>query len=496
MKNLSKSILRKSVILLSLFLTILSCDKDNNGKNKIPAISFETSMISVNTEAGQYEANVNLSVPASNNLTIRLQLSGSAIENEHYTVPSKEIVIAQGQTSGKLQITILNDNIWDENLELKISVAPSTEYVIIPETNSEITIKFTKDIVLPVISFDATNIPEKTNPFKEEEIIFDLKLDQALTADREITLNFDEGMDIGSDFLVNETNSNIISIPKGVTTHSFKVKIKKKDDAGFDKDLKITLTPTDPKYIAVGSEEGSYTLKVTDPLVDISPMLQKGALSGNSGHQIYQAIKATDGSWDGRVVLNSSQNSEKKNYLKTHRNQIFIASFDCMSNLTGGDALRLADMLNFIRKDTTIADYSASSTARYFSSSDSLIRFIASDQTTQKGTLATVSQKFIARLVLKDDWETGANGEKQWHIDSKATGGDISKSTYPTFATVEVELVKIEGTYDFTLEEPEMLFTAWFKSSSPYFMKSVPEEYKVVKDGDMYKVEYRLYPRF
>lgn len=495
MKNLSKSILRKSVILLSLFLTILSCEKDDEGKNKIPAVSFETSIISINTEAGQYDAVVNLSAPAKVSLTVKLQFSGNAIENEHYTVPAKEILVAQGQTSGKLNITILNENIWDENLELKITVAPSVDYVVIPETNSETTIKFTKEIVLPILSFDKTDTPASTNPFNAEEITFKVKLDQALTAEREVTLEFEGGMTIGQDFMVNEGNSNKITIPKAVTSHTFKIKLNKKDDAGFDKDLKITLTPSDPKYIAVNAEAGSFTLKVVDPIVDLSPMLQKGALGGNPGFQIYQALKGTDGSWVGRVAINSDPSPTKKNYLKTYKNQTFISSFDCISNAAGSDVLRLADMLTFATSDTTIADYGSASNTRVFNPSDSLIRFTASAQTTQKGTLSTVKQKFSAKLVLKADWETGTNGNKQWHLDSKATGGDILKSTYPTFATIEIELVKIEGTYDLTLDEPELIFTAWYKSSSRYFMKNMSSDLAIEKDGDMYKVLYRLYPR-
>ena len=389
----------------------------------------------------------------------------------------------------------MNQNIWDENLELKITVAPAVDYVIIPATNSETTIKFTKKIVLPIISFDKTATPLITNPFNSEEITFKLKLDQALPVDREVTLSIEGGMTIGQDFMVNGANSNKIMVPKGVTNHTFKIKINKKDNAGFDKDLKITLIPSDPKFLAVNTEAGSYTLKVTDPLVDISPMLRKESIGGNPGFQIYQAIKGTDGTWIGKVIVSSIQNTVKKNYLKTYKNLSFNVAFDCMSNAAGGDALRLADMLNFATSDTVIADYGVGSTTRYFSPSDSLIRFVASEQTTLKGTLATVNQKFTAKVLLKADWETGTNGNKQWHIDSKATGGNITKSTYPTIATVVIELVKIEGTYDLTLAEPELIFTAWYKSPSKYFMKNMPATLAIAKDGDMYKVTYRLYPR-
>jgi hypothetical protein len=495
MKNLVQSFNLSLIILVTILVTSVSCEKVDDGRSKIPAVSFETAIISVNTEAGEYEAVLHLSEPAKEQLAVRLQFSGNAVENEHYTLESKEIQIAKGDFSGKLKIGILNENIWEENLEIKIVVAPGTDYVVLPDANTEIIIKLTKEIVLPLLSLDMGSLPASTNPFKEEELTYTIKLDQKLATPREVTLLFEGTMTIGQDFTINGGNSNKITFPANATETSFKLKIRKKDQAGFRSELKLTLTPSDTRFLAVSPDGGSHTIIVSDPLVDLTPILKTPALSGGAGYQIYQAIKGTDDSWVGRVVINSSQNTQKQNYLRTHRNQIFIAAFDCNSNLSGGDILRLSDMLNFGTTDTVIADYGAAKTTRFFSQSDSLIRFVAEEGTTNKGQITTVNQKFSAKLIRKEDWETGTNGNKQWHIDSKTTGGDISKSTYPTFATIEVELVKLEGTFDFTLAEPELIFDAWFKSTSPYFMRNYPTTLNVVKEGDLYKVTYRLYPR-
>lgn len=495
MKNLTTKFLKSTILMVALVLSIASCDKVDEGRNSIPSVSFETALISVNTETGEYTAVVNLSEPARKDIDIKFQFSGTAIENEHYTVDTKEVTVLEGQDKASVKINILNENIWDASLELKITLAPSADYVILPTTNTESVIMFTKDIVLPIVSLETEALPVSTNPYNQDTIAFTVKLDQQLTVERELNLSFEGGMVIGTDFTINEGNNNVITIPEGVSETTFSLEIKKKDEAGFKNDFKISIAPSDPKYLAVSQDESSYTLIVSDPLVDLTPILRVSALAGGAGFQIYQAIKATDDSWVGKVVINSSQNTEKKNYLKTHKNQIFISAFDCNSNLTGGDVLRLADMLKFDTSDTVIADYGASKTTRFFSTSDSLLRFVAEEGNTQKGKLSTANQKFKANLILRADWETGTNGNKQWHVDSKANGGDITKSTYPTFATMEVELVKVEGTYDFTLEDPEMIFDAWFKSSSPYFMRILPDGLKITKDGDMYKVSYKLYPR-
>jgi|SRR5690554_3644728 len=296
MKNLVQSFNLSLIILVTILVTSVSCEKVDDGRSKIPAVSFETAIISVNTEAGEYEAVLHLSEPAKEQLAVRLQFSGNAVENEHYTLESKEIQIAKGDFSGKLKIGILNENIWEENLEIKIVVAPGTDYVVLPDANTEIIIKLTKEIVLPLLSLDMGSLPASTNPFKEEELTYTIKLDQKLATPREVTLLFEGTMTIGQDFTINGGNSNKITFPANATETSFKLKIRKKDQAGFRSELKLTLTPSDTRFLAVSPDGGSHTIIVSDPLVDLTPILKTPALSGGAGYQIYQAIKGTDDS--------------------------------------------------------------------------------------------------------------------------------------------------------------------------------------------------------
>lgn len=482
-------------MLASLLTFLISCEKITDPKNKIPLISFELSKVTVETKNGSYNAVIKLSNAAQNEITVKIAFSGTAVENEHYTVPSKEIKVTAGSTTVNIPITILNDNIWDDNLVIKVLLAPGTNYTIDPGTNPELEIKLSKQIVYPILSFDMEGSSLHTNPFNSETITLKLKLDQQLKNDSQLNLAFEGDMTIGGDFLVNGGNSNKILIPKGVTSHTFQIKINKKDAAGFNKNMKITISPVEAKTFTVSSEKSFFNLEISDPLVDFTPILKTAALLGGAGFQIYQELKNTDGTWASKVAVNSSANTVKKNYLKTHRNLSFISAFDCNANTSGGDVLRLAELLNFATTDTVIADYGAGKTTRFFSPSDSLMRFTAEGKNPLKGKVSTVNQKFTAKLVLKADWETGANAAKQWHVDSKLTGGKIENSTYPTFATIQIELVKIEGTYDFTLAVPEIVFDAWFKSSSPYFMKNFPATILRVKEGDLYKLTYKYYPR-
>lgn len=270
----------------------------------------------------------------------------------------------------------------------------------------------------------------------------------------------------------------------------------KVDEAGFSKDLGISLKPADPKKVAVPQDTKAVNIEVFDPVVNLSPMLQVNALLGGEGFQIYQQVMDVNSEWNGKVLVNASVNPDNSNYLKSHRNMYFYDAFDCYGNTIGGDVLRLAHMLNFATTDTTIADYGVGKTSRFFSPTDSLLRFVAeSKEVTEKGIVTAPKQMFTANIILKADWETGVNTEKQWHVDSKATGGVIENSTVPTFHTINIWLEKLEGSYDFTAEEPEIVFEAWYSSDSEYFMRNYPEDLDVVKDGDFYKVTYRFYPR-
>lgn len=493
MKHLTKNFLTKALLFVAIITIAFSCDKDSDNRVKLPIVSFESSQITINTDSGKYDLKLRLSTAASSNFSVKVDLSGTAVENEHFTVASKEITVAQGATEAIYPITILNDNIWDNNLTIKVTIAPSTSYVVDPQLSSQIEIKMTKEIVLPVISF-SDNTTIHTNPFNAEELTFTISSSEILKSNTEFIIESDSDLKIGDDFLINGESTNRVTIEKDSNSKEFKLAIKKKDIGGFNKDLKLNIVPVDPKRATISQDKGSVTIEVIDPLVDLSPMLRTSALLGGAGFQIYQQVKGTDGSWIGRVTLNSSSNTEKRNYLQTHKNMTFFAAFDCNGNTAGGDVLRLADMLSFENSDTVIADYGAGKTSRFFSPTDSLLRFVAEGKNIQKGVVTSPKQKFTANLILKADWETGTNTNKQWHIDSKATGGDITKSTVPTFHTMEIWLEKLEGTYDFT-GDAEIIFTAWFKSSSPYFMRIMPANLDVKKDGDMYKVTYRYYPR-
>ena len=489
----------KLMLMLSVLLVFAACNKDEDDPQP-PVVSFETSQIAVNTDDNSsFDVKLRLSAPAHMDFTVNLNVTGTAVENEHYTIPAREIALTEGDTEGILPITILNENIWEEDLTIDLVIAPGIDYAIDPEQVTSISIRLTKEIILPEFFFETTDALY-TNPFNAETLTLTILSDAVLSQDVDLKFEFDSELVIGDDFTINETAENTFVFPAGETSMDIEVNILQKDQGGFKENLEIKLVAANPQRAMVRSEQSARLVEVYDPVVDFSPLLNVEAVLGLSGYQMRQAIKGTDNGWSGNTILNVDANTDNPNYMQSFRNFYFQdnVNFNCHMNGPGGDVLRLANMLVFETTDTTIADYGAARTVRYFSPSQELLRFVAEDKDeTMRGTVTANRQMFTANLVLRSEWEDGSGADMAWRVDSRATNGVIENSTFPTFHTVEIWLEKVEGTYDFTKEEPEVVFEAWFSSDSPYFMRNVREsmDLDVVYEDNMYKVTYRFYPR-
>lgn len=494
MKQLLRKNYLQALIVFTALLISFSCKKDEADPQP-PVVSFDRASMAVNTDDNNtFDLKILLSTKAFKEFSIKLNFSGTAIEGEHYTVPTKEILVAKGATEAILPISILNDQIFESELTIIALIAPGLDYLLDPQQTNQATITLTKEIVLPELYF--TTIEKLyTNPFLAETFKLNLSASEALNQEAQLQINVEGPFTLGVDFLINNTSSNIITFPASQTAHEIELSFLKKDEAGINEELKLTLTPVDPKKVAIYADKATRSIEVKDPLVDFSLFLSNPALGGAPGFRIRQAIKTKENTWSSTtVVVNTSAHTSNKNHLVSHRNLSYISTFDCLVNGAGGDVLRLANLLKFATNDTTIADYGAASTTRYFSPTESLFRFIADKDNPAVGKVTAAKQKFTAKLVLRAEWEAGANPNRAWQIDSRATNGDITKSTFPSFHTIDIWLEKLEGTYDFTQTVPEVIFTAWFKSDSPFFMREIPSDLDIVKEGNLYKITYRYYP--
>jgi hypothetical protein len=470
-----------------------SCQKEDNREN-IPIVSFERTLFAVDVDnSTTFNLRVGFSNPAHKDFILRFNLSGSATQGIHYAVTSTEVAVSKGTSEIIIPFSINSENIWASELTIKVLLIPSVDYAIDPQLAAHATIVLSKEISLPFVSFlNTDNI--FTNPFNAETITLGLAVSEPLQQDAQVVLQIHSEMIIGEDFLINGSTSPIIDLPMGKAEFEFEIQIIHKDEGGFDKLLQLTLAAAEPPTVIPLTEGSQVVIEVGDPIVDLSPMFITVAQLGGVGHQIRQAIRAADQSWSGNVIIDASANPNKPNHMRSHRNMSFNALFNCLANTAGGDLFRLSNLL-FFASDTTIADYGTGSTTRFFSPTQSFLRFVANGKDITRGNVSSPRQKFKANLILRSNWESGSNPNRPWQIDSRLTNGIIENSTVPTFHTMEVWLEKLEGTFDFTLPLPEIIFTAWFQSDSPYFLRTNPQGLDIVKEGDWYKVTYRFYPR-
>lgn len=56
-------------------------------------------------------------------------------------------------------------------------------------------------------------------------------------------------------------------------------------------------------------------------------------------------------------------------------------------------------------------------------------------------------------------------------------------------------LVRLEGRFNLADATAPLLFTAWFRSDAPEFMRGVDTGLAVTQEDGLWKVNYKLWPR-
>ena len=258
--------------------------------------------------------------------------------------------------------------------------------------------------------------------------------------------------------------------------------------------MPVTLVPVKGKYAVGGG--GAVEIRLFDPVVDFSPLWQTAALNNGEGYQLRQAIKTPSGEWNGNLAADITVSSEGSNYLKNLRN-MYSSTWACMANSPGANVLRLTEFLPDLLypNDIIILDYGNSSNTRTFAPVDSLFRFVLDKGSTTEGDILLDSPRtFKAFTGPRAEWDGGT--PKAWIKDSQATKGDLFASTSPILTgRVEVTLVRLEGRFNLADATAPLLFTAWFRSDAPEFMRGVDTGLAVTQEDGLWKVNYKLWPR-
>ena len=476
-------------VMLIALLAAVSCRQAEDSRYFAPEVNFAADSYTVDATSGAVDVEVILSRPAAQAFEVGLYVTSSLQENTQFTMDGHKVAVAAGEQRARAHITLVNDEIWDENSWIELQIAPGERYTVNPDGKCVSRVAVTKEISLPILRLASADEAPQANPYLAETLQFTVVADRAPREDVEIELTFGD-MAAGADYDIN--GGAAVILPAGATSVNFDLNIAKKDNSGFDVTCPLVIAPHKGVYVT-GSEGASVDVRLYDPVPDFRTLLRTKAQVGE-GYQVRQAILASDGvTWSGNLAANVNVTADGSAYIKSLKT-MGSGTFGCMSNEVGLHILRLVDFFPKLRTTSgdAILDYGNNNNTRGFSAVDSLFRFVLDKGSETQGAIVLERpRKFIALTGSYASWKD------EWQKDSKATGGDLFASTHPALTgRVEVTLERMEGRFDMGNITDTMLFTAWFSCDSPLFMDGVDfDSIGAVKEGDLWKVQYKLWPR-
>ncbi|MBR5905366.1 MAG: hypothetical protein IKZ51_02765 [Bacteroidales bacterium] len=494
--------MNRIIILLSAvaLFSLAACNQEKDTRYFAPEISFENGSYPVKSEDGGLDVAVTLSRPATQELTINLNIESSLQEELQFKLSSHSLSIAEGASSASLHITLVDDEIWDTESWIDLILAPGTRYTLNPDSNCTARVSISKDVQLPAIKLIVPSGVE-INPYLPETFNCVLETSRAQARNMAVQLDFGD-LVCGKDYLINGEATTVVTFPAGTEWIPFKVQILYQDVSGIDKHAVLSVVQQKGQYVpAAGVSEADIHLY--DPMVDFKPLLRTSALQNGAGFQIRQAFKGPDGAWEGNTNVDLGQSSEGSNYLRCYRNMFDHPSFGCRANASVSQPLRISDLFpvyeyNVSKNPVAILDYGNDQGHRQFTPVDSLMRFVLDKGETQKGGIyLTKPRTFEARIGTYAEWQADEAGGKAWVVDSKATKGDIAASTHHAITgRISVTLHKLEGRFDFSNSSEPVLLTAWFSSDSDQFLQEIDNtKIAATQEDGLWKIEYKLWPR-
>jgi len=136
-KNLKKNRFMKNIIILIFLLfSIQSCDTEDI----LPAVMVELENQTISENNGSVIITATLNGSVSNDITIPLQFSGSAVINSDYSVSSDNILINNGSTTGSVTISAIQDNEIESPEEIFIDLITNSNYLLSNNTQLVLTL--------------------------------------------------------------------------------------------------------------------------------------------------------------------------------------------------------------------------------------------------------------------------------------------------------------------------------------------------------------------
>lgn len=171
-----------------LVLGLSSC-KDDEPFVK-PKLSVGTKTVTVSEAAGTAQVQIVLDKAAPTDIRVDYSLGGTAVSPADYSIVGTEgkIDIPQGQTSATIQITIVNDAIYEgnETIEIEIQDVDSDDVEITNDDETVVTI--TDDDPQTVVSFPTTTLTVKES---DNDALLEIQVSLSSPAPQTVTVQYE-----------------------------------------------------------------------------------------------------------------------------------------------------------------------------------------------------------------------------------------------------------------------------------------------------------------
>tara|TARA_B100000900_G_scaffold113924_2_gene95423 strand:- start:51 stop:1058 length:1008 start_codon:yes stop_codon:yes gene_type:complete len=131
-----KSLLKNISIVLSLIGISISCTTDDI----LPALELNTNETVLSEAGGTLSLSAVLNSTASQQISIPLILSGTALLSEDYSVSAEQIIIQPGNESGSVIFSGLQDNSIEGTESITVQISNNQDVLLVSETQIEISL--------------------------------------------------------------------------------------------------------------------------------------------------------------------------------------------------------------------------------------------------------------------------------------------------------------------------------------------------------------------
>src|SRR5690606_10882500 len=189
MKKLSRLLLRPALI-TCIAAGIISCGKDDPAPRI--TVAFSGTSMTVSENDGTISVGVELNQPYGKDLNIEYSVSGTASDQDNVGTAAADfqiegthgvVSIPAGSTEGTINITIMNDNIYEENETIVLRIIDASTGDVQMGDASEFVITITRDDPQLTASFAAATMPVNEDDDFEGLIHVVVQLDKPAPTD-------------------------------------------------------------------------------------------------------------------------------------------------------------------------------------------------------------------------------------------------------------------------------------------------------------------------